>query len=444
MTEALSTYQKAVNFKNIMKFTIPTMVMALIQSTYVMIDGMFISNIIGTEALSGLTLISPYFTFVIAIAAMFASGGSALVMKKMGEGKDHDARAYFTMLMIVNVIVGAVIMLLGFMFLKSLVTVLGANPAVTQYCYEYMIGYLPFVIPAMLFSNLQIYVIASGASAMSLISALVGGFTNVVLDYLFIKVLGMGMAGAAIATGMGMVVPSIVVLIYFCNKKHLIHFAKPKYKFKVLLKTMTNGFSEFSGNLVGGVVMLMFNATMLQYAGENGVAASTIIFYVFGVMSALYMGYAYGVAPMYSFHYGAGNYNKMRQLNKISLLFIGIVGVVTTILSILGTEVLVGIFVDSTEPAYNLAMNGNVLFSMCLLIVGFNTFASGFFTALSNGLVSAIISFCRTFIFLAGAILLLPMVWEINGLWLSVPIAELLTLIVAGIFFIALRKKYQY
>ena len=444
MTEQLGTYQKSVNFKNIMKFTIPTMVMALIQSTYVMIDGMFISNVIGTVALSGLTLISPYFTFVFAIAAMFASGGSAFVMKKMGEGKEHDARGYFTMLILVNVIVGAIITVLGFIFLKPLISVLGVSPVVAQYCYDYLLGYMFFVIPAMLFSNLQIYVIASGSSAMSLVSALVGGVTNVIFDYLFISVLGFGMTGAAVATGLGMLVPSIVVMVYFCNKKNLIHFSKPKYKFSALLKTMTNGFSEFSSNLVGGVVMLLFNAMMLKYAGESGVAASTIIFYVFGLMSALYMGYVYGVAPMYSFHYGAGNHEKMRKLNKISLIFIGVVGLVTTVLSLVGTEVLVNVFAKPSEPAYALAVRGNLLFSMALLFVGFNTFASGFFTALSNGLVSAIISFCRTFIFLVGAILILPIFWELDGLWLSVPIAELITLIVAGIFFVCFRKRYQY
>lgn len=437
-------YQKPVSFGNIIKFTLPTMAMMIIQSLYTMVDGIFVSNIIGTEALSALTLIAPYFNVLTAIAAMFASGGSAVVMKKMGEGKKHEARQDFTMLLTVNFIIGIILTIGGFLFVDKLSGIFGASYIVTEYCNEYLFAYIFFIIAHLLFSNLQMYMIASGGSKLAMISSLFGGIFNVVFDYVLIKVFGLRMTGAAIASGLGMLIPCVIMMFSFVNKNRMLHFVIPRLRIKVLTKTATNGISEFSGNLVSGIVILLFNSSMLRYAGEARVAASTIIFYVFGFMSALYMGYMFGIAPLISYFYGERNTEKLRKLRSISLRFIVTVGIITLLSSVFGSKILVEIFTDPGMPAYELAVHGNSLFSVALLLVGINTFTSALFTALSNGLISAAISFGRTFVFLAGGIIILPLFWGIDGIWLSVPIAEGLTLLISAFFFKKYQKRYGY
>ena len=439
-----SIYQKQLNTKNVLLFIVPTMVMMVIQSMFGMVDGVFVANFIGTEALSALTLISPYFNILTAISAMLASGGSAVVMKKTGEGKQEEARQDFTMLLIVNVIIGIFLTLGGTAFISQLSGAFGASVAVTAYCQNYLFTYIIFIIPELLFSNLLMYVIASGGSKLAMFSSLFGGLFNMTFDFIFIKICGFGMMGAALASGIGMTIPCIVIGIYFMNKKRMLHFVLPKFRGSVLKKTITNGVSEFSSNLVSGVVMLLFNHSMLKYAGENGVAASTIIFYIFGFMNAVYMGYMMGASPMFSYFYGENNREKLQRLRKISLRFIFVVSLATTAFSVLDSNLLVGIFTSSGNPAYELAIHGNRLFSAALLLVGFNTFSSAMFTALGNGLISAVISFSRTFIFLAGSILILPLLWGLDGLWLSVPIAECMALVLSVFFVKRYKMKYGY
>ena len=439
-----SIYQKQLNTKNVLLFIVPTMVMMVIQSMFGMIDGVFVANFIGTDALSALTLISPYFNILTAIAAMLASGGNAVVMKKMGEGKEQEARQDFTMLLIVNVMIGILLTIGGTTFISQLSGAFGASAVVTEYCKNYLFTYIIFIIPELLFSNLLMYVIASGGSKLAMFSSMFGGLFNIIFDFVFIKICGFGMMGAALASGIGMTIPCIVIGIYFMSKKSMLHFVLPKFRGNVLAKTIANGASEFSSNLVSGVVMLLFNHSMLKYAGENGVAASTIIFYIFGFMSAVYMGYMMGASPMFSYFYGEQNRAKLRGLKKISLKFILVVSLTTTAFSVLGSNLLVGIFTSPGNPAYELAIRGNRLFSVALLLVGFNTFSSSMFTALGNGLISAVISFSRTFIFLAGCILILPLFLSLDGLWLSVPIAECMALVLSVLFVKRYQIKYGY
>lgn len=439
-----SIYQKQLTTKNVLAFIVPTMVMMVIQSMFGMIDGVFVANLIGTQALSALTLISPYFNILTAIAAMLAAGGNAVVMKKMGEGRQQEARQDFTALLMVNVALGVVLTVGGTVFLPQLSGAFGASAVVTAYCKNYLFTYIIFIIPELLFSNLLMYVIASGGAKLALFSSLFGGIFNVVFDFIFIKLCGFGMMGAALASGAGMTIPCLVIGIYFTDKRRMLHFVRPQFRGRVLRKTVTNGASEFSSNLVSGVVMLLFNHSMLRYAGENGVAASTIIFYIFGFMNAVYMGYMMGAAPMFSYFHGAQNREKLRGLKKISLRFIFSVSLVTTLFSVFGSPLLVGIFTAPGSPAYALAIHGNRLFSAALLLVGFNTFSSALFTALGNGLISAVLSFSRTFVFLAGCILILPLFFGLNGLWLSVPIAECMALALSVFFVRRDQAKYGY
>lgn len=440
----LSIYQKPITFRSVLVFTIPTMVMTLIQSSYSMIDGIFISNLLGEMALSSLTLISPYFNLFMAIAAMFASGGSAVVMKKMGEKREKEARQDFSALLLINLGIGSLLTAFTMVFSGSMVGVFGASEMVTAFCHEYLWAYSFFIIPQLLFSNLQIYTIASGKTGRAMFAALFGGIFNIVFDYLLIGVFSFGMAGAAVASGFGMLIPCLVLAIPLCTGKNLLHFTTPRFRLPVFIKTVTNGFSEFATNLASGVVMLLFNARMLSIAGENGVAASTITFYVFGLMSALYMGYMFGISPLLSYFYGADDRDKLKKLRSISLAFITAVAITTTVLAIAGSESLVSVFTEKGSPAYQLAVSGNRIFSLALLLVGFNTFSSMLFTALSNGRLSAIIAFSRTFVFLVAAILLFPSILGINGLWLSVPASEFMAIFLSAYFVKKYRDRYGY
>lgn len=439
-----SVYRKPVTWTAIFAVTLPTIFMTLIQASYSMIDGMFVSNILGEQALSSLTLISPYFNLFIAIGAMFASGGSAVVMKKMGEGKEQEARQDFTSLVIISGLVGLIFGTVFLMFTQPLVGIFNTSPQIAALCREYLFAYSFFIIPQILFAVLQIYTIGSGKAKLAMISAFIGGCINIIFDFLMIKVWGMGMTGAAVASGLGMLVPCIILASGFMGKKRLLHFTAPAFRSRVLIRTIGNGSSEFASNLVSGVVIMLFNVVMLSIAGANGVAASTITFYVFGLMSALYMGYMSGVSPLLSYFYGAGETEKLKKIRNISVILIGVLAVSTTVLSIFGSEFLVSAFAREGTEAYILAVSGNRLFSLALLFVGFNTFSSMLFTALSNGKISAIIAFSRTFVFLVAAIILLPMVLGINGLWLSVPVSELLALVLSGYFIKKYKNQYGY
>ena len=437
-------YTKPITFTNLLGFTAATILMVVIQSSYSMIDGLFISNILGEDALSALTLISPYFNLFMAIATMLSSGGCAIVMRKMGEAKKYEAKQDFSMLIILSVIIGAILTAVCLVFSQEMVSVFNTSKAVTSSAYEYFSAYSFFIIPQLLFSGLQVYTIASGKSAVAMASSIFGGLFNIAFDFILIKIFEMGMRGAAIASGFGMLIPCLILMYALCKTDNIINFVKPKFRVNVLIKTITNGFSEFSSYLVSGAVMVFFNAQMLKFAGESGVAASSITFYVFSLMSAVYMGYMFGVSPLISYFYGAKEIYKLRRIRVISLWFIFAVAVFTTVVSITGTNLLVSVFTYKSSVIYALAVRGNKLFSTALLFVGFNTFASMLFTSLSNGKVSAIISVFRTFIFLVATILILPYFFGSAGLWLAVPISEFMAVILSLYFFIKNKKIYNY
>lgn len=439
-----SVYTNPITVKGIIAIVIPTIIMTLIQASYSMIDGMFISNILGDTALSSLTLISPYLNFFIAIGALFASGGSAVVMKKMGENKKDEARRDFTTLTFIAGVIGLILSICFLVFTKPLTGIFNVSDSVMELCREYLFAYSFFIIPQILFAILQIFTIASGRHKLAMVSSLIGGLTNIIFDFVMIKVLEMGMTGAAISSGLGMLVPCIILILNFINKKSILYFSSLRFDLKVVLKTFSNGISEFASNLVSGIVIMLFNAKMLVIAGPNGVAASTITFYVFGLMSALYMGYMLGVSPLLSYFYGSSENLKLKRIKRISITFIGIVSLVTTTLAILCSNILVGAFTEQGSVAYNIAVSGNKLFSLALLLVGFNTFSSMLFTALSNGKVSAIIAFSRSFVFLTIAIIVLPSIWGINGLWLSVPVSEFLAGFISVFYIKKYKSKYKY
>ncbi len=442
--ENQNAYDKPVTLRNILKFAVPTIAMSVFMSFYTMVDGLFVSNLIGTSALSAINLTAPVIQVVTAISTMLATGGSAVIMKKMGEQKQKEAQEDFTFLILVNVVVGLVMTILGYSLMKTIFGSMGLSPEVAGYCTSYLGRYLLFTIPILLMNNFTLYMIASEKATLSLICSVAGGVLNIVLDYVFIGLLDMGISGAAIATGLGYSVTAVAGLFVFSRKKSLLHFTKPAFRFKVLASAATNGCSEMATALVTGIITMMFNWTMLHYVGEDGVAAVTIIMYVLMFASSLYTGYSYGVAPMLSYYYGEKNHEKLKKLVSTSLKVIAVISLVTVAASFAVTKPLVSVFARPDNPVYDLAVTGNRICTLALFFIGFNIFASGMFTALSNGIISAILAFSRSFVFMLITMLILPAILGVNGIWLATPVAELMALALSALMFVKYRNRYQY
>lgn len=442
--EKQNLYEKPVTLNNIFKFAVPTIAMTVFMSFYTMVDGLFVSNLIGTDALSAINLTAPVISLVTAVSTMLATGGSAVIMKKMGEKRVQEAREDFTFLILVNVLAGVLMCWAGYLLMGRMFGTMDLSPDVENYCAEYLSRYLLFTVPILLMNNFTLYMIASEKASLSFICSVAGGILNIVLDYAFIAGAGMGISGAAIATGMGYSVTAVVGIFVFGSRKSLLHFRKPVVRLRVLLNAASNGCSEMATALVTGIVTLMFNWTMLKYAGEDGVAAVTIIMYVLMFVSSLYTGYSYGVAPMLSFYYGEKSREKLESLVALSVKVIGVISAATVLLSLLLTEPLVSIFSRADNPVYGLAVTGNRICSLALAGIGFNIFASGMFTALSNGAVSAVLAFSRSFVFMAVAMLTLPAIFGINGIWMATPAAEAMALALSARMFFKYRKRYGY
>ncbi len=425
-------YEKPVTLRNILKFAVPTIAMSVFMSFYTMVDGLFVSNLIGTKALSAINLTAPVIQLVTAISTMLATGGSAAIMKKIGEQKQTEAREDFTCLILVNVVVGLAMCGLGYALMEPVFSGIGLSEEVAGYCMEYLSRYLLFTVPILLMNNFTLYMIASEKATLSLVCSVAGGVLNMVLDYVFLGVFHMGIGGAAIATGMGYSVTAVVGLFVFSHKKSLLHFQKLVFRFGMLKKAAANGCSEMATALVTGIVTMIFNWRMLELAGEDGVAAVTIIMYVLMFASSLYTGYSYGVAPMISYAYGEQNQPKLKKLLCISLKIIAVISLLSAAASFCFTRPLVAVFTDIENPVYGLAVRGNRICTGALLFLGFNIFASGLFTALSNGVVSAVLAFSRSFVFMLAAMLLLPALFGVTGIWLATPAAELMALLLSA------------
>ncbi len=442
--EKQNVYEKPVTLRNILKFAVPTIAMTVFMSFYTMVDGLFVSNLIGTNALSAINLTAPIIQLVTAISTMLATGGSAVIMKKMGEQKADEAKEDFTFLIIVNVIVGIIMCAVGYLAMDRIFAGMNLSADVERYCVEYLSRYLVFTVPILLMNNFTLYMIASEKATLSLICSVTGGVLNMALDYVFIAGFDMGISGAAVATGLGYSVTAVVGLFVFSRKKSLLHFKKPSFRVKVLASAATNGCSEMATALVTGIITMMFNWTMLHYVGEDGVAAVTIIMYVLMFASSLYTGYSYGVAPMISYYYGEQNHGKLKKLVAVSMRVIAEISLVTVAASFLLTKPLVSVFARPDNPVYDLAVTGNRICTIALLFIGFNIFASGMFTALSNGVVSAVLAFSRSFVFMLITMIVLPLILGVNGIWLATPAAELMALALSAVMFLKYRKRYGY
>lgn len=428
----------------LLKFAFPSMVMMVFMSLYTIIDGIFISRFLGDNALSAANIVFPLICILLAVSIMLATGGSAIVANKMGADKLEEARSDFSMLTATGVILSILFLIITLSFLTPFCRLMGSNDTLMPYCTAYL-GTLALFAPACMLQTLfQCFFVTAGKPQIGLILTIIGGIANAVFDYVFLGPLGFGIEGAAIATGIGQAIPAVFGVFYFFIIKNELYFTRFKFQLKTLLAASSNGASEMVTNLSNAIVTYLFNIIMLRMAGESGVAAITILLYAQFLFNALYQGFSMGVAPIFSYQYGASNHKELQKVYKISLWFIVLSSLGITILSYLASDFIAATFVSPGTETYNLTVAGFTLFSTSFLFSGFNIFASAFFTALSDGKTSAIISFTRTFGFILLSLLTLPAILGLNGVWLAVPAAEFLTVFLSVFFYVNKNNIYHY
>lgn len=433
------------SYKKLIKFTIPTIIMMIFTSIYGVVDGIFVSNFVGSDSFAAVNLIMPALMIFGTIGFMIGTGGSALVSKTIGEGNREKANKYFSMLIYLLIIIGIIFTIIAVPLVRSLSKLLGANEAMMEYCVTYGRTLIMFLVPFVLQNCFQSLLIVAEKPTFGLIISIATGITNMVLDFLFMYVFKMGVFGAALATGISQLIGGIIPLIYFLRKNNSpLRLVKTKFELKPIIQTCINGSSEMLTNLSMSLVNMLYNMQLMKYAGADGVVAYGIIMYVGFIFSGTYLGYSIGTAPIIGYHYGAGNTDELKNLLKKSLKLIGITSLVMTGLAEISSKLLASIFVSYDAELLEITTNAIRLFAISYIISGFNIFSSSFFTALNDGLVSAAISFLRTLVFQIAMIFILPAIWGINGIWLAVVAAEILTLAVSITFLCINRKKYQY
>lgn len=433
-------------YNKLLRFVFPSIVMMIFTSIYSVVDGLFVSNFVGKTALASINLILPFLMGLSALGFMIGTGGSAIVAKTLGEGDPKRANSYFSMLVYVTAIGGIILALLGMLLVPSVASLLGAEGELLSNCILY--GRINFIsLPAFMLQNVfQSFFVTAEKPKLGLAVIITAGVTNMILDLLFIGILGFGLAGAAVATVCGEMIGGLFPVFYFSRKNSsLLRLGKTQFNGRILMQTCINGSSELMTNLSSSIVNSLYNIQLMKFAGENGVAAYAAIMYVNFIFIAIYLGYSIGSAPIISYHYGAGNHGELKNLYKKSLQLVGSWGILLFILAQLLATPLAKLFVGYDSTLLAMTQIGFRIYSLVYLINGFNIFGSSFFTALNNGVVSAVISFLRTLVFQIGAVLILPVVFGgINGIWSSVTVAELLTLCITITFFVRQRRKYHY
>lgn len=444
MLDINNSLGKEVTFLSLIKFTLPTIIMMVFFSLYTIIDGIFVSRYIGSNALSAINIVYPVICILIGISVMMATGGSAIVAKFMGEAKDKEARESFTLITITSIIFGLIIAIFSLIFIKQIIYLLGSTDSLYENSHTYlftMLLFTPVIILKMLFDY---FLITAGNPNLGLLSAIIGGVTNIILDYVLIVPLNMGLVGAALATCIGYSLPSIIGIIYFFNKKNTLHFVKPKFNFKTILYSCSNGSSEMVTQISSAVTTFLYNIIMIKLLGENGVASITIVLYAQFLLVSAYIGFTSGVSPRISYNFGSKNKQQLYKIIKYSYIFIMLFSISTFIISKYLSPLLISIFAGNGTELYDITLNGFNLFQISFLLCGVNIFTSGMFTAFSNGKVSALLSLLRTFIFLSSGIIFLPSLIGVNGVWLAVPLAEIMTLVFSLFYIYKYKNIYGY
>lgn len=432
-------------YGKLIRFTLPTIVMMIFTSIYGVVDGLFVSNIVGSDAFAAVNLVLPVTMVIGTVGFMFGTGGSAIVSATLGAGDQKLANEYFSLFLYLETILGVIFTLLMFPLLDPIMRKMGATEEMFDDCMVY--GKILLVgMPALILqSSFQSFIVVAEKPKFGLGITVLAGVTNMVLDFVFMYVFHWGVAGAAWATTASQFVGAVIPLIFFIRKNNTqLRLGKTHFAWRPVWKAMSNGSSEMVTNLSMSLVNILFNLQLMKFAGADGVSAYGIIMYVGFIFAGTYMGYAVGSAPVVSYHYGAENREEIRSILKKSLILLGLTALIMTALSEISAELLAKIFVGYDQELCDFTTYALRLFSVSYVLCWFNIYASSFFTALNNGPVSALISFMRTLVFQVIMILWLPAVWGINGIWLAVAVAEALSMVVSAVCFLANRKKYGY
>lgn len=433
-------------YRKLLRFAAPSAIMMVFTSIYTVIDGLFVSNYVGKTPFAALNLIWPLIMAMGAFGFMLGAGGSAVVAKTLGEEKKEKANEYFSMLILVTFLTGLLLSILGLLIVRPVAIFLGATSEMLSDCIRY--GSITLAaLPAFMLQNVfQSFLVTAERPKAGLSIMILAGITNIALDAYFIVGLDWGIAGAAAATSCSQLVGGLLPFLCFIRKKSRsrLRLTRPHFHGRILLKACTNGSSELMTNLSSSVVTTLYNFFLLRLAGENGVAAYGVISYVFFIFTGIFFGYAIASAPIISYHYGAKNHPELKNLFRKSITLLAVTGILLTLLAEVSAPVLAGLFVGYDRTLCDMTTRGLALYSFSYLICGINIFASAFFTALNNGMVSAILSFLRTFVFQTAVLILLPRLLDLDGIWLAVTGAELISLTVSVFFFVRKSGQYHY
>ena len=433
------------NFFGLIKFALPTMIMVFFVSLYVMVDGVFVSRFVNTDAFAAINIVYPLFSMLFAISSMLASGGSALVAKKMGEKKDKQAKQYFSLVVVSSAVIGLIFAVICLIFIKPIIYILGSNDSIYEYCYDYIVPILifsPLCILQMIFHS---FFIAAGKPKMGLLTTVTGGIANIIFDYIFIVLMGMGISGAAYGTVLGFISQiSIGIFFFTFNKKGTLYFVKPGSNLLAVVKSCYNGLAEFIGNLAVSVTTFLFNIEMMKYIGVDGVAAITIVLYAEFILTSIFYGYSSGVAPIFSYNYGSKNTYQLKNIFKISMIFVILSSVLICFLSLPAAPYIITFFAKENSHVFYIALKGFFIFAISFLFTGTDIFSAAMFTAFSNGFVSGLLSLIRTFIVLTVCLYGLTALFGGTGLWSAWPASELICVVITLLVLRRYRNKYQY
>ena len=434
------------NAGSLLRFAVPTIVMTVFMSLYTMVDGIFVANCVSPDALSGLNLVIPGLSILVALSVLISAGGSVVISRKLGENKLQEAREDLSFLVLLTIVFGLVVMALVLIFARPILMLLGA----TENLYPIALGYYQtlalFTVPCLLQVQFQYFFVTAGAPSLGLICVVLGGVSNVILDYVFMVTFTLGIRGAALATGIGYSIPAIVGLVWFSiNKKGLLHFTRPRARVTSLRESIINGVASMIINLAGATVTWLYNRIIILYLGETGIAAATIVLYVRFLFNSFLSGYSSGVAPLISYNFGRQDFSQVKLLFRTSLAAVLVGSALVFGISIFSADRIVLLFASEEPYLASLARHGIFLFSFSYLFNGVNTFSATLFSALSNGKLSALMAFLNTFVFLIGFMVLLPRLGlDADGVWLAVPAAECCSLFLTVFFLKRNRAVYNY
>lgn len=433
-------------YGRLIRFTMPSILMTIFTSFYATVDGLFVSNLVGKTAFAALNLIFPYLIILGGVGAMLGVGGSALVAKTLGERKILRARQYFTMMMYLMLLTSVAATVLGIAFLRPVAYLFGATENLMPDVMTYGTICLIFNTALQAQYTFQSYLIVAEQPKLALWVVLAAGATNMVLDYLFMAVIPMGIAGAALATGLSQCVAGAAPLIWFVSRKNTsaLRFTKTRFELRPMLRACANGASEMLSSISASITGILYNLQLIRYAGEDGVAAYGVVMYASFAFQGVFMGYSMGSSPIMGYHYGAQNRGEMKNLLKKSMVLLLASALVLTAAGVLFARPISAVFVGYDEALTALTTRAVVICSIPFLFMWFNLYTSSLFTALNDGLVSAAISFVRTLVLPVACILLMPMVWKLDGVWYSLAASELLALAVTLTLLLRGRKKYRY